>query len=183
MRYAQPRFWILITLSLILALVLPAARPKGAAAHDLTSRRPMLAYGDSCDDNEEDSRHGNNDPTGRIVLHTQPGAWTVVQWQGGTGHWHDVEGWRGQAQNGTIVWTVEEKDFGSGPFRWVVYQPQMGRIIDASYPFYLPHAGETVTIDMVARWLPAPEPWRHPRAPHPNRWHPDRRPPQRWRPR
>ncbi len=182
MRYAQPRFWILITLSLVLALVLPAAIPRGAAAHDLTSRQPMLAYGDSDDDDENDG-NGDHDPTGRIVLHTQPGAWTVVQWRGGTGHWHDVEGWRGQAQNGTIAWTVEEKDFGSGPFRWVVYQPQTGRTIGASNPFYLPGAGETRTISVDAGWHPAPNPWQNPRAPHPNRWHPDRRPPQRWRPR
>lgn len=54
---------------------------------------------------------------------TQP-LWSVVQWQGASGEWHDVDGWRGEIVNGSKRWWVDEKDFGKGPYRWAVYQKQ-----------------------------------------------------------
>ena len=173
----------LISYCLVLALVLLIVTPQLAAASGASASPSTALYGDS-DDDDSDDEDSSHSPKGRIVLHTQPGAWTVVQWQGGMGQWHEVEGWRGQAQDGTIAWAVEEKDFGSGPFRWVVYHPQAGRIVGASYPFYLPHANQTVTVTVYDGWQPAPEPWRQPRqapqpwqqpqCPHPGRWHPRR---------
>lgn len=57
---------------------------------------------------------------------------TVVQWQDEDGVWHDVEGWRGGFHRfdvdadgsavGITTWWLAEKDFGAGPFRWIVYR-------------------------------------------------------------
>ncbi len=75
-----------------------------------------------------------------IVLQTQVGAWSVVQWQDVNGDWHDVDGWRGAVTDGTVVWWVAQKDFGTGPFRWVAYQSDGGAVMAASAPFTLPDA-------------------------------------------
>ncbi len=74
--------------------------------------------------------------------------WTVVQWQDPhTGTWHDVGGWQGtpdgvEVEDETVVgqksWWVAEEDFGSGPFRWVMYQGQGGAQLATSEPFDLP---------------------------------------------
>jgi hypothetical protein len=74
--------------------------------------------------------------------------WTVVQWQDPhTGIWHDVGGWQGtpdgvEVEDGTVIgqktWWVAEEDFGSGPFRWVVYRGQGGTRLATSEPFDLP---------------------------------------------
>ncbi len=45
----------------------------------------------------------------------------VVQWQDGLGTWHDIDGWRGEVEDDTVLWFVAEKDFSTGPYRWVVY--------------------------------------------------------------
>jgi hypothetical protein len=87
-------------------------------------------------------RSRDDAPTGsHIALHVtfeQAGLWTVVQWQDSAGNWHDVEGWRGTLDEGQKVWWVAQKDFGTGPFRWVVYQSQGGKLLGSSVPFNLP---------------------------------------------
>src|SRR5688572_16967693 len=41
-------------------------------------------------------------------------AWTVVQWADPLGGWHDVEGWRGDLDEGEQkVWWVLDKDFNT----------------------------------------------------------------------
>lgn len=88
-----------------------------------------------------------------IALNASAGAvdaWTIVQWQDAFGGWHDVDGWQGafdEMNDGTgqKVWWVAEKDFETGPFRWVVYQD--GTFLAASESFYLPgEVGQTVTV-------------------------------------
>jgi hypothetical protein len=56
-----------------------------------------------------------------------------------------VDGWRGSLDSsGSLRWWVAAKDFGSGPFRWVVGEA-------ASEPFNLPAgAGQVVYINMTA---------------------------------
>ena len=77
------------------------------------------------------------------------GAWTVVQWQGGDGVWHDVEGWRVHMRGGQVYWRVAEKDFGTGPFRWVVYDKEGGRLLAMSASFTLPTSdSQTVTVQV-----------------------------------
>jgi len=53
-------------------------------------------------------------------------------------------------QIGQMRWQVAEKDFGSGPFRWVVYDKDGGRLIAVSGSFTLPNSGsQTVTVQMT----------------------------------
>jgi len=86
----------------------------------------------------------------RILLDTgavYENAWTVVQWQGGDGVWHDVEGWQGHVRNGQVRWRVAPKDFSTGPFRWVVYSEADGVMLALSGSFTLPDSRtHTVTI-------------------------------------
>jgi len=76
------------------------------------------------------------------------GNWSVVQWQDMDGNWRDVEGWRGSlSENGFRRWTVEAKDFNTGPFRWVVMRGPSGAITGVSNSFNLPAwAGDTVQV-------------------------------------
>ena len=71
-----------------------------------------------------------------------------MQGQDSAGGWQPVEGWRGAlGATGYKVWWVEAKDFGKGPFRWVVTQGENGPVLGASDPFKLPGgAGERVRI-------------------------------------
>ena len=73
--------------------------------------------------------------------------WTVVQWQDDQGNWHDVEGWQGTLDAGHKKWWVDLKDFGRGPFRWLVYRDDPGEPQFMSEPFYLPQVPfETTTV-------------------------------------
>lgn len=75
-----------------------------------------------------------------LLLHQPPaGTWTVVQWQDSAGNWHDVEGWQGTLDAaGGKRWWVAAKDFGTGPFRWVVQYGPGGSVLGMSAPFHLP---------------------------------------------
>ncbi len=77
------------------------------------------------------------------------GAWTVVQWQGVDDNWHDVTGWQGRVRDGQVRWRVAAKDFGTGPFHWVIYD-KMGGIAQAiSTSFRLPASdNQTVTVEV-----------------------------------
>ena len=76
-----------------------------------------------------------------IVLQTQAGVWSVVQWQDVNGDWHNVDGWRGTVTDGTVEWWVAQKDFGTGPFRWAVYQSAGdSEPVSVSEAFTLPDA-------------------------------------------
>jgi len=105
--------WLIIGL-LVLGLGLTAA--------------PALANGELPDRNPPPpADDGGRDDAGPLGTHIElaapehAGAWSVVQWQDSAGNWHDVEGWRGTLDsNGYIRWWVAAKDFGTGPFRWVI---------------------------------------------------------------
>ncbi len=81
--------------------------------------------------------------------------WTVMQWQDGTGAWHDVEGWQGPpevAPEGGVHkhWVVSPDDLGKGPFRWVVLRGRGGEMLAASQPFRLPAlSGDVTEIDLA----------------------------------
>ena len=89
-----------------------------------------------------------------IELHVQPAQaerWTVVQWQDALGGWHDVEGWRGtldEVSNGVgkKKWWVARPNFDTGPFRWVIYQNQGGKLLAASKVFQLPGYENTAVV-------------------------------------
>jgi hypothetical protein len=99
--------------------------------------------------------NGDDKPAGAHIILQVPsapaGLWSVVQWQDSAGGWHDVEGWQGTLDaGGTQRWWVDAKDFGKGPFRWVIYRTQGDEFMAESDPFYLPRtADETVMIEAL----------------------------------
>lgn len=102
-----------------------------------------------------------------IELHgnwVDPRLWTTVQWQDGTGNWHEVTNWQGTFNEaGVVTWFVEQKDFNKGPFRWVVYQGQGGAVLTISPSFYLPTSiGQVVRTDAM---LPTSVPSYQPGSP------------------
>jgi len=83
-----------------------------------------------------------------IVLQSAASGWGVVQWQNSAGGWEDVEGWQGSVSTNSR-WAVLAKDFGTGPFRWVVKSGPGGSIVSESAPFDLPGgAGEVVGVSL-----------------------------------
>jgi hypothetical protein len=71
--------------------------------------------------------------------------WTVVQWQDSRGNWHNIDGWQGHLETGGYKrWWVAEKDFNTGPFRWIVTQGTGGTVLGASEPFSLPAGANEV---------------------------------------
>lgn len=90
-------------------------------------------------------------PAGTLLLNTQPsqdGLWSVVQWQGAAGNWHDVEGWRGVVRQGRTIWWVEQGHWGKTPYRWLVFQEEGGTMLAASEPFALPNSGEILIVEV-----------------------------------
>lgn len=80
-------------------------------------------------------------PVAVLLLEVQPaqtGLASVVQWQDFQEDWHDVDGWRGVVSDGQTIWWVEEKDWGTGPFRWLVYEEESESVVAESSPFDLP---------------------------------------------
>lgn len=84
-------------------------------------------------------------PTGAYIeLHSAVNGWSVVQWQDSTGNWQIVDGWQGTVSGGVTAWWVEQKDFGTGPFRWAILSAPGGALIGVSEPFNLPNQAGTV---------------------------------------
>jgi len=81
------------------------------------------------------------------------GSWAVVQWQDSTGAWHDVEGWQGAlGTDGYQRWWVAAKDFGTGPFQWVVKQGSDGPVWGSSDSFSLPGGtNEILRVEVVMK--------------------------------
>ena len=78
--------------------------------------------------------------------------WSVVQWQDSSGQWHDVEGWRGYTRHGSKRWWVAPRDFGTGPFRWVVTLDNGAGVI-VSVPFMLPASSGEIIIVQIGSGL------------------------------
>lgn len=83
------------------------------------------------------------------VLHNR--GWSVVQWQGTDGVWHDVDGWQGTVENGFKQWRVAPRHYGQGPFRWVVWNQDRTRVVAVSNPFILP---DTETTPLIVELKP-----------------------------
>lgn len=111
--------------------------------------------------------------TASLLLHaTYPVDWpwthdhwqtplTIVQWQDEDGIWHDVKGWQGppalivpgpsNTMVGLKAWGVAAKDFGTGPFRWLVYADgSRAERLATSEPFSLPsHSEDRQTVEVT----------------------------------
>ena len=95
---------------------------------------------------QEDEKETPRPLVAAIVLETTPtgnGLWSVVQWQDEQGGWHDIESWRGTVVNGRTIWWVEEKDFGKGPYRWLVFAHEKGTLLATSDLFNFPAQPKT----------------------------------------
>jgi hypothetical protein len=68
----------------------------------------------------------------------------TVQWGDPLGGWHQVDGWTGTLDNFTPQgvpfksWTVGSANYGQGPFRWVIYNPDGVTIWAIGPAFTLP---------------------------------------------
>ena len=121
------------------------------AGSDLPPRNPPPGAASTPTGQEKDDDEGDQSRVGaHIELWVRPqpnavGLWSVVQWQDDTDHWHDVDNWQGTlGSGGNKRWWVAQKDFKSGPFRWVVRQGPGGPVVGSSEPFLLPGAGNEV---------------------------------------
>ena len=71
-------------------------------------------------------------------------AWVEVEWQNAVdSSWHTVMGWQGDldyTDSGAAYkqWAVASRDYGTGPFRWVVCAEEDGAVLVTSKPFKLP---------------------------------------------
>ena len=143
---------------LILILLILAASAIEAAAMP-----PRPDRGDETD--------GEGDSSPRVAsigLYLPYHGWTVVQWQDESG-WHDVESWQARPQESWVIWNVEEKDFGKGPFRWAVFENQEpGEPIAVSQEFYLPQQpGQELSLEAIPVATVTPSPTLLPTATEP----------------
>ncbi len=113
------------------------------------SAQPSISSQDDDDDDD-------GEPLGaHIELQAQPvpaGVWTVVQWQDSSGGWHNVDGWQGTLDvAGRRRWWVAAKDFGTGPFRWLVTKGQKSAsVLGTSSPFNLPVGANEIVLMTVS---------------------------------
>ncbi len=145
----QPILWIVMSFIFIVTLLVSSLLAPAITQADLPDRDTPTP---SSADNKGDS--GGDAPLlAHIELFVSPtpiGVEAAVQWQDPQGNWHDVTGWTRVLQNGYERWTVEAKDFGTGPFRWQVRTggPD-GVVVGSSEPFSLPAgAGETLPVHL-----------------------------------
>lgn len=100
----------------------------------------------------DETNHDDSNPAGAYiefqVAPTLGGKWSQVEWQDSQGNWYPVDGWAGSLDGqGQRRWWVDAKDFGRGPFRWLVKQGIDGPVIHTSQSFSLPAGiGQTVQI-------------------------------------
>jgi hypothetical protein len=144
----RPLMALLLGVILTLSL-LPALAPAGSEASPLAlPPRPEDVKGDGDEDDDDEQPVGAH-----IVLHVSSapaGVWTIVQWQDTAGGWHDVESWSGALDDGSHkTWWLAPDLFGKGPFRWLVYQGERGKLVATSDSFYLPEAeGEKLWVEV-----------------------------------
>ncbi|MCB0213127.1 MAG: hypothetical protein KDJ52_27545 [Anaerolineae bacterium] len=105
--------------------------------------------------NDDDDDDDDDAPPGAYIelqmAGDGSGLWAAVQWQDSEGNWQPVEGWQGPlGPGGQQRWWVAAKDFGSGPFRWVVSAEARSTALDGSAAFNLPTAAnETVRVTVA----------------------------------
>jgi len=129
-----------LTAMLILILLILAA-----SAIEASAMPPRPDRGDEAD--------GEGDSSPRVAsigLYLPFDGWTVVQWQDESG-WYDVESWQASPEQSWVIWNVEEKDFGKGPFRWAVFEGQeRGEPMAVSEEFYLPQRpGQELSLEVI----------------------------------
>ncbi len=97
------------------------------------------------------------------VVNPPANAWTSVQWGDPSGtQWTNIDSWTaplGQAPDGRITHWIDPQNYGSAPYRWVVYAGdpvQGGQVWGVSDPFYFPTAnGQWVWSKVTQGAMPA----------------------------
>jgi hypothetical protein len=161
----RPSIWLAFLAAIAISLVVVGVlwAPIPAAQADLPPRPTVQAQ----------PKAKSRSPVGaQIKLHVQfPADWpwasvhwqdlgTLVQWRDTWGGWHTVEGWQGELDDVTVdgagmvsgqkTWWVAEKDFDTGPFRWMVTRGKGGTLLAASESFNLPGFNrEIVTAEVL----------------------------------
>jgi hypothetical protein len=146
----------IVMISFICALLMiwpPLPARAGGGGPPLPPRLPPPS--DQPSNPERRSDDDDSNPVGAYIeLQTLPilvQAWTVVQWQDQIGGWHEVEGWHGTVElDGSKRWWVAAKDFGKGPFRWVVMAKNDGQPLATSLSFNLPSTAYEVVQSEVS---------------------------------
>jgi len=138
------RFYFVVTWLAFGLLVLVGQSSRAAQAGGLPPREAPAPRPGGEGKNDKD-----DPPAGATIELIVPGApangW-ATQWQDLSGGWHDVAGWRGHVADSSRWW-VHPKDFGAGPFRWLVTQGAGGPPAGPSAPFTLPGgAGQVVRV-------------------------------------
>jgi hypothetical protein len=132
----RTRLLVVIGLSVSLVLMLSVLSPTSSTVQALPPRPTPVLTMTPTSLPLPDTRQG-----GLIELRVQPAqssVWTIIQWQGANGQWHDVDGWQGTLTGDRQLWWVAPADLGKGPFRWQVYQSRGGKLLAESKPFSLP---------------------------------------------
>ena len=87
------------------------------------------------------------------------GLTTVVQYRNASGGWDDVTGWVQPLRNtSTVLWNVWRRDWGTGPYRWLVKNESQNYVMATSTGFYLPGAGTYLDVSVVIPANVAPPP-------------------------
>ncbi len=143
----QPILWFMMSFMFVAMLLLSGLLAPAVSQADLPDRNTPTPSPANDDNDDGDG--------GVLLAHielfvspTPLGVEAAVQWQNINGAWEDVGGWSHPLENGYARWTVEAKDFGTGPFRWVVRSGgPTGVVVGSSESFSLPAgAGEMVQV-------------------------------------
>ena len=143
-----------LTLTLISSLVVwPVSQVQaGATLPPRSTSSPTTGTGAGNDQSDSNDDDDDSSPMGAYIELqagvTRGGDWSQVEWQDSNGAWQPVEGWAGSLDSqGSRRWWVAAKDFGTGPFRWVVKEVATGSVLLTSDGFNLPsEANQTVVI-------------------------------------
>lgn len=157
MKKQRPKTCLIVLGAVILALSLTATAfglawpPEVEAGATLPPRQPPRSP-----QHKGDKDQAGSDSAGAYIeLQLQPAQielWTVVQWQDSAGGWQKVDGWQGPPESSGRQWWVAPKDFGKGPFRWVVTRGPGGPPAGVSAPFNLPvGAGQRVQVMLTLK--------------------------------
>lgn len=85
-----------------------------------------------------------NEATIKLIVVNPPTTgvpYVDVQWQDPLGGWHNIDSWLvpfDESQLGYVPNYVDPSDFGTGPYRWVLFDSLGGKILGTSAPFMFP---------------------------------------------
>ncbi len=146
----QPILWFMMSFMFVAALLLSGLLAPATSQADLPDRNTPTPSPSNDDDDDNSSGTPLLAYLELFVSPTPVGVEGAVQWQDPQGNWHDVAGWTHPLENGYVRWAVEAKDFGTGPFRWVVRTGgPTGVVVGSSESFSLPAgAGETLQVQV-----------------------------------